>query len=216
MNALNTEITQHIHDTLQKYTCALLRDVMPEFYGIKTGRVKELINPELPDVKVAPPGIKSDTLVYNPHIIFMGNYNGDTIYSELNAKIKAGQELDDKEVLNLIFLPLMKHTIPRKELAAKTIELAQTISDTTKRHTCIAAAYAFAHRYLDEAESKKILEVLRMTDLGAMLVGDALRERDIEFAKKLLKRNTPIEIIMEDTGLDEFTIERLQAEMNQL
>ena len=25
---------------------------MPEFYGIKVGKVKELINPELPDIKV--------------------------------------------------------------------------------------------------------------------------------------------------------------------
>ncbi|MCL2386836.1 MAG: hypothetical protein FWC89_04700 [Defluviitaleaceae bacterium] len=25
---------------------------MPEFYGFKTGKVKELINPELPDIKV--------------------------------------------------------------------------------------------------------------------------------------------------------------------
>ena len=274
LSKLETEITKHVNDTLQKYTCALLRDVMPEFYGIKTGRVKELINPELPevnvsgggtdmiflieddsylhfgfetgkdkddvvrhlnydarliqrdgrmvntiivytaDVKTAPPGIKSGTLVYNPHIILMGDYDGNTIYAELNTKMKDGQELSDKDILNLLLLPLMKHTMPRKELAAKSIELAQSITDTEKRNACVATAYAFSHNYLDEAEKQKILEVLIMTDLGAMLVMDVEHKKSIEFAKKLLKRNTPIEIIMEDTNLDQSTILSLQEEIN--
>jgi len=50
---LNVSISPHAKDIIQKHTAALLREIMPEFYGIKIGRVKELINPELPEVTVA-------------------------------------------------------------------------------------------------------------------------------------------------------------------
>jgi len=49
---LNIEISKHTNDLIQKHTAALLREIMPEFYGIKIGRVKELINPELPEIKL--------------------------------------------------------------------------------------------------------------------------------------------------------------------
>ena len=87
----------------------------------------------------------------------------------------------------------------------------------SKQDLCVAAAYAFGIRFMDEAERIKILEVLRMTNLGEMLVMDAVMDAVMdertEFAKKLLKRNTPIEIVVEDTGLDENTVLRIQAEL---
>jgi hypothetical protein len=55
----------------------------------------------------------------------MGEYDGNTIFAELEAKIKAEQDLTDFDMLNLVLLPLMRHTMPRKELAAKSIELAK-------------------------------------------------------------------------------------------
>ena len=184
----------------------------------RDGRMVNTIIVYTSDVTTAPSGIKSNTMDYNPHVVLMVKYDGNRVYAELDAKIKSGQELADKDILNLLLLPLMKHDMPRRELAEKSIALAQTISDTTKREACIAAAAAFAFQYLTADEADKLLEVVKMTDLGArlsaMLVKDISYENAIEFAKKLLKRNTPIEIIMEDTGLDESTIERLQAEMN--
>ena len=45
-------------------------------------------------------------------------------------------------------------------------------------------------------------------------VNNAVNNKIIEFAKKLLKHNTPIEIIMDSTGLDVSTIEHLQSEMD--
>ena len=84
-------------------------------------------------------------------------------------------------MLNLVLLPLMRHTIPRKELAVKSIELAQAIPDTAKRNACIAAAFAFASKYLDDDETNNLLEVLKMTDLATKLVigavGDAQKTK---------------------------------------
>jgi len=243
---------------------------MPEFYGFKTGKVKELINPELPeirvkggstdvvflmeddsylhlgfetgkdgddiirhldydvrliqrdgrcvntiivysaDVKIAPKGIKSDTLVYNPHVILMIDYDGNAIFAELEAKLKAGEELTNTDILNLIFLPLMRHTIPQRELVEKSITLAQTISNTEKRNACTAAAFAFASKYLDKEYVNKLLEVLKVTDLGTMLVED----KAIEIAKSMLKDMVNIAFISRHTGLDEYTVQRLQEELS--
>ena len=139
-----------------------------------------------------------------------------------------------------MILPLMRNTMPRRELTAKSIELAQTIPNTTKRNACIAAAFAFASRYLNDDESKNLLEVLKMTDLVAMLLEDAVndavnsarkemeieiakaeieiakaKETGKEIAKKMLKRGMSAEAVAEDTNLDEATIMRLQAEISK-
>ena len=270
---LDTKITKHVNDVIQKYASGLFRNATLEFYGIKTSPIRELINPELPVVEVSggaadiiflledetylhldfetghgrevvtrcagydlrlferdgrtvhtviiytaevknnPPGLNIGSLVYNPDMILMGYYDGNAIFAELETKIAAGHELADVDMFNLVLLPLMKHTMPRRELAANSIKLAQTIPDTAKRNACIAAAFAFASRYLDNNETDKLLEVLRMTDLGTMLVVDAQANKAIEIAKKLLRRGIAISAVVEDTGLDESIVRQLHAEL---
>jgi hypothetical protein len=162
------------------------------------------------DVTKADTALSIGSLSYNSDKIMMCEYDGNKIFMELDAKIKAGQELTDVDMLNLIFLPLMKHTIPRKELAVKSIELAQTIPNKTKQDACIAAAYAFARKFLSENEMNSMEEVLKMSDLVVRLV----ESKATEIAKKLLKRGLSIMDVVEDTDLDEATVMRLQTELN--
>jgi hypothetical protein len=188
----------------------------------RDGRLVNTVIIYTADVKKAPPALNIGSLVYSPSVILMADYDGNAIYAELGAKIKTGQELSDTDMLNLIFLPLMRNTMPRRELAAKSIGLAQTIPDTTKRNACIAATFAFASRYLSDSESKNLLEVLKMPDLVVMLLEDAVRkekkkyETEItEIAKKMLKRGMSADAVVEDTGLEETAVERLQAEISK-
>ncbi len=162
------------------------------------------------EVKKAAAMLEVGSLVYSPQKVMMIDYDGNAIYTELEGKIKSGQTLLDTDMLNLIFLPLMKHNIPKNELAAKSIGLAQTIPDKTRRDICIASIFAFGSKYLNVSEAHKLLEVLRMTDLATMMI----EEREIEIAKKMLKRGTPLDVLAEDTGLDESTIKQLQAELD--
>jgi len=267
---LNVEISKHTNDLIQKHTAALLREIMPEFYGIKIGRVKELINPELPEIKVggggtdmvfltdddnyfhlgfetgeeagdivkhlnydarlmqrdgrkvvtvivytadvkkAPSGIKGETLVYNPHIVLMNDYDGDAIYATLNAKIAAGQQLDDKDILNLLFLPLMRNTIPRRELAETSVTMAKTIPNHAKREACIAAAFAFASKYLNEDEKLKLLEEIKMFDMVDMILVKGAKD----IAKSMLTDRVSIEFVARHTGLDEESVRKLKEEMD--
>jgi len=165
------------------------------------------------DVKKKPEGLNIGSLAYNPTMVMMAEYDGNAVHEELVRKIEAGHTLTDVDTLSLIFLPLMRHTIPRGELAVESVKLAQSIQDTAKRNACIAAAFAFGSRYLDENRVNELLEVLRMTDLATLLVEKAIGERDIELARKMLKRGLSLSAVIEDTDLDESTVKRLQTEL---
>lgn len=287
---MDAAISKHAKDLIQKYTSGLFKNATLEFYGVKTAKIKELINVELPavevtgsssdfiflleddtylhfefqttysktdlirfaaydmrlferdgrkvttliiysaDVKRADVSLNIGSLVYTPDKVMMNDYDGDAIYSELTAKLHTVHDLTDTDMLNLIFLPLMRNSIPKDELVIKSVELAQRIPDTTKRNACIAAAFAFANRYLDENKVDELLEVLEMTDLATIMIERAV-ERAVEkavesavqktvsndrldFAKKMLKRGIATDAVAEDTGLDEITIKRLQNELN--
>ena len=165
------------------------------------------------DVKTKPAGLKIGSLEYNPDIIMMGDYDGDVVYAELETKIKNNQELSDSDMLNLVLLPLMKHTIPRSDLAANSIKLAQAIPDATKRTACIAAAFAFADKYLDRTEMNKLMEAIRVTELAVMLVEDAVNDITTEIAKNAIREGLSIDVIKRLTGLDESTIKDLQGKL---
>jgi len=138
----------------------------------------------------------------------MHKYDGNAIYTELEAKLKAKQELTDADILNLIFLPLMKSETPKYELAVQSIKLANTIPNRQKRNACIASAFAFTEKYLSEAEIKKILGVLKMTKAIDILIEDQM----IELAKKMLVKKKPMDEIIEFTNLDEEIIMELQKQ----
>ncbi|MDR1686992.1 MAG: hypothetical protein LBS21_00065 [Clostridiales bacterium] len=285
---METKISKQTKDLIQKNTSNLFKNVALDFYGIKTARIKELINVELPDVTVKASGmdivflLEDDTylhlefqttynkddlyrfasydirlserdrrniktviiytsdvkkanaelnigsLAFYPDKVMMIDYDGNAIYEQLSRKIKNGAELSDFDMVNLIFLPLMKikNTIPRDELAVNSIKLAQTIKDKTKQESCIAAAYAFAEKYLDENGRIKIWEVLKMSNMLVdyveetveKAVGQAVEQTKAnertELARNLFKEGSNINFVERVTKLPIEIIVRLQTEIN--
>ena len=282
MNTLETKISKRAKDIIQKRTSALFKDATLEYYGVKTAKITELINVELPivevndsstdfvflleddtylhmefqstyskkdlirfaiydmrlyerdgrdintliiytaDVAKADTELNTGSMAYRPSKIMMVDYNGDDIYKDLSGKIGSAEELTDKDMLNLIFLPLMQSTISRYELAENSIKLAQTITDETRRNACIAAWFAFASKYLSKGEMEKLKEVLRMSELATMFVEEGRQEgriegrqeERIEVAKDMLKDNEPMEKIIRYLRLDESTIIKLKTELD--
>jgi hypothetical protein len=151
-------------------------------------------------------------LVYSVRNIMMRDYDGDAVFAELEAKLKSERDLSDSDMLNLILLPLMKNSLPKRELAEKSIRLSQTISDKRKRDTCIASAAAFMSRYLSNYEIDEILEALKMVDVWDRLLTREITKEKSEIAIKALKEGLPSEVIARLTGLDLETIEALQEQ----
>jgi len=273
---LETDLSRNYKDLIQKHASGVFRDATLEFYGIKTAKIKEFLNVELPEIKVRgsstdfvfllednsilhfefvttynksdlirfahydlrlyeredrrvytviiyssgadvkTTGLNIGSFVYCPDIIMMVDYDGDEIYKELNQKISTGQELTDSDMLNLLFLPLMRNTIPRNELAINSVVLAQTIKNSIKREACVAAAFAFGSKFLNENEMKKLREVLKMDVLAELMeerMEERIQEREIELAKDMLKEDMPIETIARFVRLDESTIIQLKTEL---
>ena len=78
VKTLETKISKQYRDLIQKHVSGLFRDSALEFYGIKTARIKELINVELPDVVVKGSStdfiflLEDDTYL---HLEFQTTYN---------------------------------------------------------------------------------------------------------------------------------------------
>jgi len=184
----------------------------------RDGRLIQTVLIYTADVNKKPKGLKIGSLEYNPNIILMGEYDGNTIFAELEAKINSGQELTDVDLLNLVLLPLMKHTMPRRELAENTIRLAQKIPDETKRDACIAATYAFTSKHLNEVDRLKLLEVLRMCDVLERYVDgridEKVNESKNEIAKNLLRDRFPTDLVVRHTGLNIKLVQRLKNEID--
>ena len=179
----------------------------------RDGRAVHTVIVYTSEVKTKPHELRFETLRYYPDVILMNGYDGNIIFKELKAKIKAGQDLTEIDMLNLALLPLMRHTVPRLELAAKSIELAQTIPDSIKRNACVAAAFAFASKYLSEADMEKIKGVVRMTDLAVMIAEDAIKDNSMEIARDMLKHGEPVTKVILYTKLDESTVQQLLEEL---
>ena len=268
-------ISRHSRDIIQKHANTLFKDTALEFYGVKTAKIKELINVELPAINIAETSmdfvflLEDDTylhlefqttyneddllrfamydlrlkkrdgrdvttmiiyaaeikkvkdkpltnsLTYNPIRVMMCEYDGNTIYNELQEKINTDEELTDMDILKLIFLPLMNHTLPRVELAMNTVKMAVRIKDEAKRHACEAAAFAFGNRYLSKQDYDKMIGVLKMTTLADIMIGKELRRRDIEIVKNALKEGFSINDIVKITGLEESVVMEIKAEIER-
>ncbi|MCL1792230.1 MAG: hypothetical protein FWG34_00010 [Oscillospiraceae bacterium] len=142
------------------------------------------------DVKTVDESLAIGSLTYTPTNVMMHKFNGNEIYSDLESKLKEKRELTDIDMLNLIFLPLMKNDIPKYELALKSVELAKTIGDRGKRETCIVSAIAFMGKYLNENQMNRIWGAVKMDNaLGRLIqqeVDKEVKEERIKNAKSLL------------------------------
>jgi len=148
----------------------------------------------------------------------MNKFNGNTIYKELEAKLVAKQELTDIDMLNLIFLPLMKSKLSKNELALKSVELAKTIEDRSKRETCIVSTVAFMRKYLNENQINQLWEAIRVDSvIGSLIqkeVDVAVDKERLNNAKSLLDILS-IEIITKKFKLSKKEVDELKQYKEQ-
>jgi hypothetical protein len=76
----------------------------------------------------------------------------------------------------------MRNNIPKFELTEKSIELAKTIEDESKREVCLVSTVAFAEKYLNENEINRILEGIKM--IGTNVINKLIKEEIEEEREK--------------------------------
>jgi hypothetical protein len=127
----------------------------------------------------------------------MIKYDGVKRYQEIKEKIEKSEELTDKDLMDIVFLALMKNEKEEEEVVEEAIKLATKIADEDKKDVVIGAVLAIADKYVREQYISKLKEVIRMTRIGASLfeegiekgkLAGALEERKEVVVKLLTKR----------------------------
>ena len=148
--------------------------------------------------------------------VFLSAFDGDSIYAELERKIRANEPLSDEDVMRFIILPLTAKD-DKQRLIETTVSLAKEVGDEYKQNFIIAGILSATDKFIDRNYSNKLKEWLKMTKVGRLFeeekleaINEKLQERMIEVAKTLLDENIDILTIMKSTGLSRAAILKLK------
>jgi hypothetical protein len=143
-------------------------------------------------IEKAPDRLKKGSITYKVANVYMKGYDGDKEYQKLHEKIEKSEPLNEEEILKLIFLPLMKSKKTEDEMAIQAAELAKDITGEIKTFV-IGAIVAITDKFMSEDYKKRLLEVLKMTQIEQWIREGGRQEGRVEakqddICKYLVKR----------------------------
>jgi hypothetical protein len=125
-------------------------------------------------ISSAPETLNFGVVQYDVRNVFLGRDDGEQTYQRLRARVASGSGLEPEERLDLVFLPLMRHTRPSVEVVSGALALAQQLSEEQQRQT-LAALIGLGQRFLGQHELDALMEGLMATSIGQQLI-----ERGVE------------------------------------
>jgi predicted transposase YdaD len=96
------------------------------------------------------------------------------------------------------------------------VSLAKEVDDEDKQGFIIAGILSATDKFIDKNYSNRLKEWLKMTKVGRLFEEEkleAIYEKTLEIAKKMLEKNVDILTIMESTGLRKAEILKLKDEL---
>lgn len=124
---------------------------------------------------------------YRVHNVFLGRQDGEATYQELQAKLATGVGLTPEERLDLVFLPLMRHTRPPVDVVTGALTLARQLPEEEQRQV-LASLIGLGKSFLDSQELDVLLEGLMTTGIGEMLLERGAIATKREYTLKTLER----------------------------
>ncbi|PNR88755.1 hypothetical protein X925_04925 [Petrotoga sp. 9T1HF07.CasAA.8.2] len=125
---------------------------------------------------------------YKVQQIFMIKYDGIKRYEEIKEKIEKEEELTDKDLMDLVFLPLMRNEKSEEEVTKDVFELAIKIPDEDKKEAVIGSLLGFSDNYVRDEYINELKEVIRMTKIGTSLFEEGVEEGEKELTIKILNK----------------------------
>ena len=177
-------------------------------------------------IESAPDLLQKGSLTYQVTNVYLKGMDGDEEYRRIKAKLDKGETLEESDLIKLIFLPLMKSKQIEAEMALKAAELAKAANNKFTSFV-IGAIVAITDNFLPEEYKKRLLEVLRMTQieqwlreegkLEGKLEGkiegkiEGKLEGQLEAARNALKKGLSFDDVAEITGLPKETVQKLMV-----
>ncbi|PNS00107.1 hypothetical protein X927_03670 [Petrotoga mexicana DSM 14811] len=128
------------------------------------------------------------SIKYKVQQIFMTKYDGIKRYEEIKGKIEKEEELTDKDLMDLVFLPLMRNEKSEEEVTKDVFELAIKIPDENKREAVIGSLLGFSDSYVRDEYINELKEVIPMTKIGTSLFEEGVEEGEKELTIKILNK----------------------------
>jgi hypothetical protein len=106
----------------------------------------------------------------------MNKLDGDERLLQIKTKIDNGLSLNEKEILGLTFVPLMKSIKSPAERAVESIKVANNISDSNNKLKCLSMLYALLDKFGDDELKEKVWEMFNMTEIGKLIREEGKKE----------------------------------------
>ena len=111
---------------------------------------------------------------YNTQVVDLYGLDGERVYEEINRKISSGCLLNEREKLNLVFLPFMKKSVPFDKVLPKVMSLIEKIKDNEER-----TAYLTVLPEIISRTTKQGVDVLREWLMGSE-VGERIKDEGVK------------------------------------
>jgi len=191
------------------------------------------------DIKNTITALDAGAIKYSVDAFYMSTIDGDATYEAIRAKVAAGKLLNKQDLMSIVFLPMMNTSGDKVASFEKSISLSQEVPPGNEQVQIQAMLQLLADKFIkDQDILQKLKEMMRMSVISKMIWQEAIeeglkeghnkgmkegmregmkegmKEKSIAIAKKMLQRGTPVDIVKEDTELDEAIIIKLLEDLN--
>ncbi len=173
------------------------------------------------DVEKSVKEYKTKNITFSPNFWSYKSLNANEKINKIDNKIHKQQEINEEEMIDLIYLPYMESKKSKVELLLKSCQLTNKVKGPTKEQlkamkTC---QLLIMEKYVkNESEKKKLMKVIKMKlNIVQRLKLEGEKEgiekgveKGVEkVAKNMKKTGETPKFISKMTGLDHQTIEKL-------
>ncbi|MCI9004434.1 MAG: hypothetical protein HFH39_04180 [Lachnospiraceae bacterium] len=108
---------------------------------------------------------------------FMRSLPAEEIYQEVKRKLENGEGLTEKELMQLIMIPLAEKGKKGKQRRVRqVISLAKMIGDEEEQKFVFASILVISDKFIDKTDADAIRREISMTKVGRMIFEDGLEE----------------------------------------
>ena len=177
------------------------------------------------DVETAKDTWEIPCLTLKMEQVFIHSLPDAEIYQSVKKKLENNEILSEKELMQLIILPLAKKGKEAKQkMIEQVVDLAKQIEDENTQAFVITGILVSSDKFIDRDYAKSVRRYLSMTKVFQILEEEkqeainlaekeGQRKSQLQIAENLIKAGADILMIMKGTGLTKEEIEEIKKNM---
>ena len=177
------------------------------------------------DVETAKDTWEIPCLTLKMEQVFIHSLPDAEIYQSVKKKLENNETLSEKELMQLIILPLAKKGKEAKQkMIEQVVDLAKQIEDENTQVFVITGILVSSDKFIDRDYAKSVRRYLSMTKVFQILEEEkqeainlaekeGQRKSQLQIAENLIKAGADILMVMKGTGLTKEEIEEIKKNM---